>query len=153
MACEANLPLFMHPGRAFADLLPFSIDVRWNDERFMRPVEMHARRRNLLAAGAHGVTAIDAIRTDIADLDGAHAEAVDAAASGFGAKAAIHPNHVEPYRRAFAPTAEQLDEARRILAAAEATPGVFSFEGRMVDEPILRHARSVVARAGAAGAA
>ncbi|SDS57389.1 HpcH/HpaI aldolase/citrate lyase family protein [Agrococcus carbonis] len=117
-----------------------------------RDVAVHARSRILLAAGAFGKTAIDAIRTDIADLDGAHAEAVDAAASGFGAKAAIHPNHVEPYRRAFAPTAEQLDEARRILAAAEATPGVFSFEGRMVDEPILRHARSVVARAHTLGA-
>lgn len=117
-----------------------------------RDVAMHARSRMLLAAGAYGVTAIDAIRTDIADLEGAHAEALDAAESGFGAKAAIHPSHIEPYRRAFAPTSEQLDEARRILAAAEATPGVFSFEGRMVDEPILRHARSVVARAGAAGA-
>lgn len=114
-----------------------------------RDVAVQARSRMLLAAGAFGVTAIDAIRTDIADLDGAHAEALDAAASGFGAKAAIHPNHIEPYRRAFAPTPEQLDEARRILAAAEATPGVFSFEGRMVDEPILRHARSVVERVGA----
>lgn len=112
-----------------------------------RDVAMHARSHVLLVAGAHGVTAIDAIRTDIADLDGAEAEALDAAASGFGAKACIHPNHVEPYRRAFAPTEAQLDEARRILAAAEQTPGVFSFEGRMVDEPILRHARSVVARA------
>ncbi|WP_347757549.1 CoA ester lyase [Agrococcus sp. ProA11] len=112
-----------------------------------RDVAVQARSRVLLAAGAFGVTAIDAIRADIADLDGAHAEALDAAASGFSAKAAIHPNHIEPYRRAFAPTAEQLDEARRILAAAEVTPGVFSFEGRMVDEPILRHARSVVARA------
>lgn len=117
-----------------------------------RDVAVQARSRMLLAAGAFGVTAIDAIRTDIADLDGAHAEALDAAASGFGAKAAIHPNHIEPYRRAFAPTPDQLDEARRILAAADATPGVFSFEGRMVDEPILRHARSVVARAGAAEA-
>lgn len=117
-----------------------------------RDVAVQARSRMLLAAGAFGVTAIDAIRTDIADLDGAHAEALDAAASGFGAKAAIHPNHIEPYRRAFAPTPDQLDEARRILAAADATPGVFSFEGRMVDEPILRHVRSVVARAGAADA-
>jgi citrate lyase subunit beta / citryl-CoA lyase len=117
-----------------------------------RDVAVHARSRILLAAGAFGKTAIDAIRTDIADLDGAHAEAVDASASGFGAKAAIHPNHVEPYRRAFAPTPEQLDEAQRILAAAESTPGVFSFEGRMVDEPILRHARSVVARAHTLGA-
>ncbi|MCH1883377.1 CoA ester lyase [Agrococcus sp. ARC_14] len=115
-----------------------------------RDVARHARSRVLLAASAFGKTAIDAIRTDIADLDGAHAEALDAAASGFGAKAAIHPSHVEPYRRAFAPTAEQVDEAQRILAAAEVTPGVFSFEGRMVDEPILRHARSVVARSQAA---
>lgn len=114
-----------------------------------RDVALHARSRVLLAAAARGVTAIDAIRTDIADLEGAHAEALDAAASGFGAKAAIHPSHVEPYRRAFAPTEAQLDEARRILGAAEAAPGVFSFEGRMVDEPILRHARSVVARAAA----
>lgn len=121
-----------------------------DDTGAYRDVAAHARSRILLAAGAFGVTAIDAIRTDIADLDGAHAEAVDAAASGFGAKAAIHPNHVEPYRRAFAPTAEQLDEAQRILAAAETTPGVFSFEGRMVDEPILRHARSVVARGSSA---
>ncbi|WP_354261628.1 CoA ester lyase [Agrococcus sp. UYP10] len=121
-----------------------------DDAGAYRDVAAHARSRILLAAGAFGATAIDAIRTDIADLDGAHAEAVDAAASGFGAKAAIHPNHVEPYRRAFAPTAEQLDEAQRILAAAETTPGVFSFEGRMVDEPILRHARSVVARGSAA---
>ncbi|WP_306232846.1 HpcH/HpaI aldolase/citrate lyase family protein [Agrococcus beijingensis] len=116
-----------------------------------REVARHARSRILLAAGAFGRTAIDAIRTDIADLEGAHAEALDAAASGFGAKAAIHPNHVEPYRRAFAPSPAQHDEARRILAAAEATPGVFSFEGRMVDEPILRHARSVVERAEALG--
>lgn len=112
-----------------------------------RAVALHARSRVLLAAAANGRTAIDAIRTDIADVEGAHLEALDAAQSGFGAKACIHPSHVDPYRRAFAPSADELDRARRILAAAETNPGVFSFEGRMVDEPILRHARSVVARA------
>nr|WP_026373833.1 CoA ester lyase [Agrococcus lahaulensis] len=114
-----------------------------------RDVAMHARSRILLAAAAFGITAIDAIRADIRDLDGAYAEALDAAASGFGAKAAIHPSHVEPYRRAFAPADEELDRARRILDAAMHNPGVFSFEGQMVDEPILRHARSVVAQAAA----
>lgn len=114
-----------------------------------RDVAMHARSRILLAAAALGITAIDAIRADIQDLEGAHAEAVDAAASGFGAKASIHPSHVEPYRRAFAPTDAELEQARRILDAARQNPGVFSFEGQMVDEPILRHARSVVARAAA----
>lgn len=116
-----------------------------------RDVAMYARSRILLAAASFGITAIDAIRADIQDLEGAHAEAVDAAASGFRAKAAIHPSHVDPYRRAFAPTDAELDQARRILDAALRNPGVFSFEGQMVDEPILRHARSVVARAGERG--
>ena len=34
-----------------------------------------------------------------------------------------------------------------VLAAAEGERGVFRHEGRMIDEPILRHARSLVARA------
>ena len=118
-----------------------------------RDVARHARSRILLAAGAGGKTAIDAIRADIADLDGAHAEALDAAASGFGAKAAIHPNHIDAYRRAFAPGDDEVVLARRILIEAARTRGVFSFEGRMVDEPILRHARSVLERAGGAAGA
>ncbi|WP_344341761.1 CoA ester lyase [Agrococcus versicolor] len=114
-----------------------------------RAVATHARSHVLLAAAASGKRAIDAIRTDIADVDGCRVEALDAAASGFAAKAAIHPSHVAPIREAFAPTAEEADWAERVLAAAADHPGVLSFEGRMVDEPILRHARSVRARAAA----
>ncbi|QCR20700.1 CoA ester lyase [Agrococcus sp. SGAir0287] len=112
-----------------------------------RAVATHARSHVLLAAAACGKRAIDAIRTDIADLDGCRAEALDAAGSGFFAKAAIHPSHVAPIREAFAPSADEAAWAQRVLAAADAQPGVFSFEGRMVDEPILRHARTVRARA------
>ncbi|MFC7430519.1 MULTISPECIES: HpcH/HpaI aldolase/citrate lyase family protein [unclassified Agrococcus] len=115
-----------------------------------RAVATHARSHVLLAAAAHGRRAIDAIRTDIADVDGCRVEAVDAAASGFAAKAAIHPAHVAPIREAFAPTADEAAWAERVLAAAETQPGAFRFEGAMVDEPILRHARSVRARAAAA---
>lgn len=112
-----------------------------------RAVATHARSHVLLAAAASGKHAIDAIRTDIADVDGCRVEAIDASASGFFAKAAIHPAHVAPIREAFAPSAEEAAWAERVLAAAAEHPGVFSFEGRMVDEPILRHARSVRARA------
>jgi citrate lyase subunit beta/citryl-CoA lyase len=38
--------------------------------------------------------------------------------------------------------------ARGVLAAAHGERGVFSYQGRMVDEPVLRHARSVLQRAG-----
>lgn len=113
-----------------------------------RDIARLARASVLLAAKAEGKAAIDAIRTDIADVDGALAESQDAAASGFDAKACIHPNHVAPIREAFVPSAEDFAQAQALLAAAEAhAGGVFSFDGRMIDEPILRHARRTVDRA------
>lgn len=115
-----------------------------------RAVALHARSTVLLAAGATGKTAIDAVHLDIADLDGCRAEAEDAAASGFAAKAAIHPSHVAPIRDAFAPSAGELAWARGVLDAARFAGsegrGVFRFDGRMVDEPVLRHARGILAR-------
>ena len=113
-----------------------------------RDIARLARASVLLAAKAEGKTAIDAIRTDIADADGALAEALDAAASGFDGKACIHPAHVAPYREAFAPSDDEVAWARGVLAAAEEhAGGVFRYEGRMIDEPILRHARAVTSRA------
>lgn len=112
-----------------------------------RDVARYSRAHVLLAAAASGKPAIDAIRTDIDDIDGCRDEADDAAASGFFAKAAIHPAHVPPIRAAFAPTEADAAWAERVLAAADTHGGVFRFEGRMVDEPILRHARSIRTRA------
>ena len=50
-------------------------------------------------------------------------------------------------RDAYRPDAATLDWARAVLAAAEGERGVFRFQGRMVDEPVLRHARAVLSRA------
>lgn len=113
-----------------------------------RDVARHARARVLLAAGAHGKAAIDAVHLDIADLAGLGAEARDAAAQGFAATACIHPGQVETIRAAYRPSADEIVAARALLAAAEAQAGVFAHEGRMVDEPVLRHARRVLQRAG-----
>ncbi|GAB3167488.1 CoA ester lyase [Myceligenerans halotolerans] len=118
-----------------------------------RDVARHARATVLLAAGAAGKQAIDAVHLDIDDLDGLRAEAVDAVASGFAATACIHPRHVGVIRDAYAPTPEEVARAERILAAADheagGGAGVFALDGVMVDEPVLRHARAVLARAGA----
>ena len=111
-----------------------------------RDVARHARSTVLLAAGAHGKAAIDAVHLDISDLDGLSAEATDAAAVGFTATACIHPDQVATIRAAYQPTAAELAWARSVLAAAEHERGVFVFDGRMVDEPVLAHARAVVAR-------
>jgi citrate lyase subunit beta/citryl-CoA lyase len=116
---------------------------RHPDGRY-RDIAVHARNRALLAAGAHGRTAIDSVYLDLADPVGLRAEAQDAAASGFAAKACIHPSQVPIVRAAFAPSHEELDWARRVLAAADGAAGVFAFEGRMVDQPILSQARRLL---------
>lgn len=113
-----------------------------------RDVARHARSAVLLAAAAAGKPAIDAVHLDIEDLTGLQAEAADAAASGFAATLCIHPSHVPVIRAAYAPSEAEVNRARALLAAAEREGGVFAFEGQMVDGPVLRHAESVLRRAG-----
>jgi citrate lyase subunit beta/citryl-CoA lyase len=113
-----------------------------------RDIARYARSRVLLEAGAQGKAAIDAVHIDIDDVAGLEEEARDAVASGFRATACIHPAQVEVIRAAYRPDEATVAWARDILAAAEGERGVFRFRGRMVDEPVLRHARSVIVRAG-----
>ena len=110
-----------------------------------RQVAAHARATVLLAARGHGKQAIDSVYLNIPDLPGLEAEARDARASGFTTKALIHPSHVPVVRAAFG-EADRVDWAHRVLAAAATERGVFSFDGQMVDEPVLRQARAIVER-------
>ncbi len=120
------------------------------DERgFTSPYRL-ARDLCLIAARAAGVTPIDTVYTRIADLAGVALEAAIARRDGFGAKAVIHPSHVEPVNAAFAPTAAEVAWARRIVAAfaADSGAGVVKIDGKMIDKPHLRAAESVLASAG-----
>ncbi len=112
-----------------------------------RDIARYARSRVLLAAGARGKAPIDAVHLDIADTKRLAIEAADAAASGFRATACIHPSQVAVIRAAYRPDEQSVSWARRVLEAARSERGVFSYEGRMIDEPVLRHARAVLARA------
>jgi citrate lyase subunit beta/citryl-CoA lyase len=111
-----------------------------------RDIARYARAAVLVAAGAAGIAAIDAVHLAIEDLDGLRDEAEDAAASGFTATACIHPSHVAVIRDAFRPTEAQVAAARELLAAAAGNEGVFQLNGQMVDGPVLRHAEAVLRR-------
>ncbi|MBO0678113.1 CoA ester lyase [Mycolicibacterium sp. S2-37] len=119
---------------------------RWPDGSY-RDVAKHVRSQTLLAAKAYGRLALDSVYLDIKNLDGLRAEVDDAVAVGFDAKVAIHPTQVAVIRDGYAPTADQADWARRVLAAARDQRGVFQFEGQMVDMPVLRRAERIVALA------
>ena len=64
----------------------------------------------------------------------------------------MHPSVVPILNRAFSPSQEALDHARRLIAAAEDAKargeGAFAFEGSMVDEPVIKRAQALLARAG-----
>jgi citrate lyase subunit beta/citryl-CoA lyase len=107
-----------------------------------------ARSLCLFAATAAGVPAIDAVFTDFRDIDALSVEAREAAAAGFGGKAAIHPAQVGPINAAFTPGDRELGAARAIIAAFANAPsaGAVSIDGRMLDRPHLRAAERLVAR-------
>ena len=117
-----------------------------------RAVALHARSSVLLAAGAFGKDAIDAVYVNIPDLAGLALESRDAVASGFSSKACIHPDQVAVVREAYAPSEADVSAAAELLDAASAAgSGVFQFKGKMVDGPILKHAASTLRRAGRVG--
>jgi citrate lyase subunit beta / citryl-CoA lyase len=116
-----------------------------------REVARHVRSQSLLAAKAHGRLALDSVYLDIKDLDGLRAEVDDAVAVGFDAKVAIHPTQLPVIRAGYAPSTDQVQWARHVLAAAADERGVFAFEGIMVDAPVLRRAERIVQLAAATG--
>ncbi|WP_421995832.1 HpcH/HpaI aldolase/citrate lyase family protein [Roseococcus sp.] len=106
-----------------------------------------ARDLCLAAAAAAGVTAIDTVHVDIEDLAGLEADAREARRDGFGAKAVIHPKHVEIVNAVFTPAPEELDWARRVVAAFAqgGDAGVLRMDGKMLDRPHLRLAERLLA--------
>lgn len=112
-----------------------------------RSIASHARSQVQLAAAAHGRAALDSVYVNIPDLEGLREEVTDAAALGYIGTCCIHPSQVPVIRQAYRPSEAELDFARRLLTAAELDQGAFSFEGRMVDEPLFRQAQAIVRRA------
>ncbi|WP_292064720.1 CoA ester lyase [Mesorhizobium sp.] len=68
---------------------------------------------------------------------------------GFAGALAIHPAQVAIFNEAFSPSAEELEWARRVLAAQKDAAGqgrgAFAFEGKMVDPPVIRRAQEITA--------
>lgn len=105
----------------------------------------------LLAARAFGKTIIDGVYNDIQDEEGFEAVCRQGLELGFDGKTLIHPKQVEPCNRIFSPSAEELDQAHKIIAAFEAAQaegrGVVTVDGRMVENLHVENAKRMVAMA------
>jgi citrate lyase beta subunit len=98
----------------------------------------------VLAARAAGVPAFDGVFNGLEDADAFAAEARDGRELGFDGKTLIHPNQIAPCHEAWAPNAEELARAERLLAAAQG--GAERFEGEMIERMHVEAARRLLAR-------
>lgn len=108
---------------------------------------LYARSRIATLARARDIAAIDVPWLDIRDDDGLARETAAVRDLGFSAKAAIHPAQVDTIQEAFTPSAEAIEQAREIVAAAEASDGnAVQLEGRLIDAPVIGAARRTLNR-------
>jgi citrate lyase subunit beta / citryl-CoA lyase len=109
--------------------------------------ELTAVRMGLVMASRRARLAppIDGVTVDIRDQARLQSDAARARRGGFGAKLCIHPTQVEAVQQAWCPTAQELEYARRVVAAAQASAGgVVSLDGRMVDAPVIQQAERLL---------
>ncbi|MEK9881180.1 MAG: hypothetical protein VW474_15445, partial [Paracoccaceae bacterium] len=88
---------------------------------------------------------IDSV-TPAIDASEVFREAAFAKRFGFGGKLLIHPKQVEPTLKAFAPSDQEVEWARKVLAALENSYGsAVAVDGKMVDKPVEDAAKRVLA--------
>jgi citrate lyase beta subunit len=110
---------------------------------------LYGRSRLVQAAASAGIGLLDVPHLALDDEAALAAECARVKALGFTGKLAIHPKQVEPIRAAFTPTAAEIDRAARMIAALEQAGGnAVEFEGKMLEGPVVRSARRMLALAG-----
>jgi citrate lyase subunit beta/citryl-CoA lyase len=91
----------------------------------------------ILATRAHGLEILDGPYSDFSNFDGFAHECTQGRDLGFDGKTLIHPGQIEACNAIFTPPAEEVTEARKIIAAFErpenASKGAIQLDGRMVE--------------------
>lgn len=116
----------------------------------------YARSAVVTHARAYQLQAIDTVFINLNAAPETLIEETEIALGmGYTGKLAIHPKQVEPIQSVFTPSMDEIDRARRLIAAHDANQaagkGVFEYEGKMIDMPMIRAAMIVLERARACG--
>src|SRR5579862_5173077 len=105
------------------------------------------------AARAFGLDILDGVYNDLSNAEGFAAECRQARDLGFDGKTLIHPRQIEPCNEAFSPSKDEVDVARKMIAAFDLpeneNKGVLQIDGRMVERLHAEMARRTVAIADA----
>ena len=110
----------------------------------------------LLAAREAGKVILDGVYNDVKNPEGFEAECRQGMEMGFDGKTLIHPSQVEPANDMWAPSAADIEDADRVIAAFDEAVadgrGVVTVDGRMIENLHVDNARRVLATAAAIAA-
>jgi len=119
------------------------------------PLVMHLATA-LLASREAGKVILDGVYNDVKNPDGFEAECRQGMEMGFDGKTLIHPSQVEPANTMWAPSADDIAHAERVIAAFDEAVadgrGVVTVDGRMIENLHVDNARRVLATAAAIAA-
>ncbi len=110
---------------------------------------LYARTMCLATARAVDAQPVGVVVVDYKDLAALEDDCLRDRKSGYVGKIAIHPAQSEIINRAFTPSAEEIEYARRVIDVFEQNPGLgtVGLDGKMLDMPHLKQARNVLALA------
>jgi citrate lyase subunit beta/citryl-CoA lyase len=113
---------------------------------------LYPKQQVVFAARAAGVLPLGFVGTvaDYKDLDAFRATVRRSRRLGFTGASVIHPSQIAILNEEFRPSREEVEKARRVVAAFESAAGgnkgAIEVDGKMVDLPIVERARHTLAR-------
>jgi citrate lyase subunit beta/citryl-CoA lyase len=110
---------------------------------------LYARSAFCTAARAAGVAALETPYFHFRDEPGLREDSLKAKRLGFRGRFAIHPQQIDAINQCFTPTQQEIEQARRIVAAFEEAErrgrGSTSLDGVVIDVPVVKRARALLA--------
>lgn len=108
----------------------------------------YARSQVVNACKAAGIQAIDSVFSDVGDIEGLKQNVLRSKALGFDGMGCIHPRQIGVIHEYFAPDAQEIDKAMKIvnafIEASEKGLGVVSLGTKMIDPPIVKRAQKTI---------
>ncbi len=109
---------------------------------------LYARTRLVNACKAAGIQAIDSVFSDVGDMDALFTNVKNSKSLGFEGMGCIHPRQIDIIHKGFAPDAEELEKAKKIVnaffLASEKGLGVVSLGTKMIDAPVVKRAQKTI---------
>jgi len=115
--------------------------IEGNESFFARSMVVNASR-------AAGIQPIDSVFSDVADMEGLRQNVLRSKTLGFDGMGCIHPRQIKVIHDVFAPTADEIDKAKKIVFAFHEAQskglGVVALGSKMIDPPIVKRALNTI---------